>query len=133
MQLNPNGLDPEGLARATDGTFWVGDEYSPSVAQIAPDGKVVHRLIPAGMTLLSDTDVRPVLPAIYAKRRLNRGFEGLTISQDGKSLFIALQSPLDFPTKGIGRASRNIRLLVVDTQELIPIAEYVYLTLLVRS
>jgi hypothetical protein len=126
LQLNPNGLDSEALARATDGTFWVGDEYSPSVAQIAPDGKVMHRLIPTGMTLSSDTDVRPVLPAIYAKRRLNRGFEGLTISQDGKSVFAALQSPLDFPTKNIGRASRTIRLLVLDTQKLIPVAEYVY-------
>ncbi len=133
LQLNPNGLDPEGLARATDGTFWVSDEYSPSVAQIAPDGKVLHRLIPAGMTLSSDTDVRPVLPAIYAKRRLNRGFEGLTISQDGKSLFIALQSPLDFPTKRIGRASRTIRLLVVDTQKLMPVAEYVYVAELASS
>lgn len=125
LELNPNGLDPEGLARAPDGTFWVGDEYSPSVAQLTPDGTVVHRLIPLGMTLLADTDVRPVLPAIYAKRQLNRGFEGLTISQDGKSVFIALQSPLDFPTKAIG-PSRMIRLLVVDTQKLMPVAEYVY-------
>lgn len=126
LQLNPNGLDSEALACATDRTFWIGDEYSPSVAQIAPDGKVMHRLIPAGMTLSSDTNVRPVLPPIYAKRRLNRGFEGLTISQDGKSVFVALQSPLDFPTKNIGRASRTIRLLVLDTQKLIPVAEYVY-------
>ncbi len=133
LQLNPNGLDPEGFARATDGTFWVSDEYSPSVAQIAPDGKVVHRLIPDGMTLSADTDVRPVLPAIYAKRRGNRGFEGLTISHDGKSLFIALQSPLDFPTKDIGRASRTIRLLVVDTQKLMPVAEYVYVAELASS
>ncbi len=133
LQLNPNGLDPEGLARATDDTFWIGDEYSPSVAQIALDGKVVHRLIPAGMTLSSDTDVRPVLPAISAKRRLNRGFEGLTISQDGKSLFVALQSPLDFPTKDIGRASRTIRLLVVDTQKLMPVAEYIYVAELASS
>lgn len=32
LQLNPNGLDIEGLARASNGTFWVSDEYSPSVA-----------------------------------------------------------------------------------------------------
>ena len=133
LQLNPNGLDIEGLARASNGTFWVSDEYSPSVAQIAPNGKILHRLIPTGMTLSADTDVRPVLPAIYAKRRLNRGFEGLTISQDGKSLFIALQSPLDFPTKGIGRASRTIRLLVVDIQKLMPVAEYVYVAQLASS
>lgn len=126
LELNPNGLDTEGLARATDGSFWVGDEYSPSVAHIAPGGTLVHRLVPLGMTLATDTDVRPVLPAIYAKRRLNRGFEGLTISQESDRLFVALQSPLDFPTKNIGRASQMIRLLVVDTQKLMPVAEYVY-------
>src|SRR4028119_1004639 len=82
LELNPNGLDIEGLARASDGTFWVCDEYSPSVAHITADGTVVRRLVPEGITLAADTDVRPVLPAIYAKRRLNRGFEGVTISQD---------------------------------------------------
>jgi hypothetical protein len=126
LELNPNGIDTEGLARASDGTFWVCDEYSPSVAHITADGTLVHRLVPEGMTLAADTDVRLVLPAIYAKRRLNRGFEGLTISSDDTRLFIALQSPLDFPTKEIGRASRMMRLLVVDTQKLMPIAEYVY-------
>lgn len=126
LELNPNGLDTEGIARATDGTFWVSDEYSPSIAQIAPDGTVLHRLIPYGTTLQADTNVCAVLPAIYSKRRLNRGFEGLAISQDDSRLFIALQSPLDFPTKNIGRASRMIRLLVVDTQKFMPVAEYVY-------
>lgn len=126
LELNPNGLDIEGLARASDGTFWVCDEYSPSVAHITADGTVVRRLVPEGITLAADTDVRPVLPAIYAKRRLNRGFEGVTISEDGTRLFITLQSPLDFPTKEIGRASRMMRLLVVDTQKLMPVAEYVY-------
>lgn len=133
LPLNPNGLDPEGLARAPDGTFWLGEEYSPSVVQLAANGTVVHRLIPAGITLAADTDVRPVLPAIYAKRRLNRGFEGLTISEDGKNVFVALQSPLDFPSKGIGRASQMVRLLVVDTQQLVPVAEYVYVAELASS
>ncbi|MBV9389839.1 MAG: esterase-like activity of phytase family protein [Chroococcidiopsidaceae cyanobacterium CP_BM_ER_R8_30] len=126
LQLNPNGIDPEGLTRATDGTFWIAEEYSPSVSQVAPDGTLVHRLIPPGMTLAADTDLRPVLPAIYVHRRPNRGFEGLTISQDNSSLFVALQSPLDFPTPNVGRASRMMRLLVVDTHNLKPVAEYVY-------
>ena len=126
LELNPNGLDPEGLARASDGTFWVCDEYSPSVAHITAEGTLVRRLVPEGMTLTADTDVRPVLPAIYAKRRLNRGFEGVTLSSDDTRLFIVLQSPLDFPTKKIGRTSRMMRLLVVDTQKLMPVAEYVY-------
>ncbi|MBD2101848.1 esterase-like activity of phytase family protein [Leptolyngbya sp. FACHB-261] len=126
LALNPNGLDIEGLARAQDGSFWVCDEYSPSLAQIAPNGTVLYRLVPGGLTLTADTDVRAVLPAIYSKRRGNRGFEGLTLSRDGSRIFAVLQSPLDFPTKDIGRASRMIRLLVVDTRSLRPVAEYVY-------
>lgn len=126
LSLNPNGLDIEGVARAPDGTFWVCDEYSPSVVHIAADGTVLHRLIPEGMTLNAETDVRSTLPTLYAKRRLNRGFEGLALTQDGSQLLVALQSPLDFPTKEIGRASRTIRFLVIDPQKLGPIAEYVY-------
>lgn len=126
LNFNPNGLDIEGLTRAKDGTFWVCDEYSPSVAQIKADGTLVKRLVPQGMTLNADAQVNSTLPAIYSKRRQNRGFEGLTLSQDNKRLFVALQSPLDFPEKKIGRASRMIRLLVVNPETAQPVAEYVY-------
>ncbi|MDJ1183333.1 esterase-like activity of phytase family protein [Roseofilum casamattae] len=126
LSLNPNGLDTEGIARSPDGTFWLCDEYSPSVSHIAPNGTMVRRLVPKGVSLDAATDVRQVLPAIYSNRRLNRGFEGIDTNLTGDRLFVALQSPLDFPTKKIGRASQMMRLLVIDTETLQPIAEYVY-------
>jgi hypothetical protein len=126
LPLNPNGLDVEGLAVARDGSFWIADEYRPSLARIAADGTVLTRLIPGGTSLLADTDVRNVLPAIYAKRRLNRGFEGLAMNSTDSLLFAAMESPLEFPDAEVGRASRMVRILVVDAGGAMPVAEHVY-------
>lgn len=126
LEFNPNGLDIEGLTRLPDGTFWLCDEYSPSVVQVDLKGTTVQRLVPAGVNLAADTDVKGSLPAIYSRRRQNRGFEAITSNKDGSKLFIGLQSPLEFPTRAIGRASRMTRILVVDTRSQNPIAEYVY-------
>jgi hypothetical protein len=70
--------------------------------------------------------VAAALPAIYAKREDNRGFEGLAISDDGKTLFAGLQSPLENPGKKAAEKSRNTRILAFDTAKERPTAEYVY-------
>jgi len=98
LNLNPNGLDTEGITRSPDGTFWLCDEYSPSVAHIAANGTMVRRLVPEGVSLNAATDVRQVLPAIYTNRRLNRGFEGLDLNLTGDRLFIAQQQGEKPPT-----------------------------------
>jgi len=126
LPLNPNGLDVEGLAVARDGSFWIADEYRPSLARITGDGTVQVRLIPRGVTLPADSDVRPVLPAIYAQRRLNRGFEGVALNSADSLLFAVMESPLDFPAAAVGRASHMVRILVVDALRWIPVAEHVY-------
>ena len=126
LEFNPNGLDLEGLTRLPDGTFWLCEEYSPSVIHVDRSGTTVQRLVPAGLSLDADTEVKGTLPAIYGRRRQNRGFEALTTNKDGSKLFIGLQSPLEFPTRAIGRASRMTRILVVDPRSQLPTAEYVY-------
>ena len=126
LEFNPNGLDLEGLTRLPDGTFWLCEEYSPSVIHVDRNGTTVQRLVPAGLSLDADTEVKGTLPAIYGRRRQNRGFEALTTNEDGSKLFIGLQSPLEFPTRAIGRASRMTRILVVDPRSQLPTAEYVY-------
>ena len=126
LEFNPNGLDLEGLTRLPDGTFWLCEEYSPSVIHVDRNGTTVQRLVPAGLSLDADTEVKGTLPAIYGRRRQNRGFEALTTNKDGSKLFIGLQSPLEFPTRAIGRASRMTRILVVDPRSQLPTAEYVY-------
>ena len=49
LPLDPNGLDTEGLVRLKDGTFWIGEEYGPSLVHVAADGKIIERLVPAGL------------------------------------------------------------------------------------
>lgn len=128
LSLNPNGLDSEGLVQTTQGDFWVADEYSPSLVHIAADGKVIKRYVPAGLELSgTDYPVAATLPAIFTMRKGNRGFEGLTISPDEKTLYIVLQSPLSNPDKKAGDASRATRILAFDIASENVTAEYAYI------
>jgi hypothetical protein len=88
---------------------------------------VLKRYIPEGLKL-EDTDypVANALPAIYGKRKINRGFEGLALSDDEKTLYIVLQSPLLNPDRKTGDASRNTRVLVFDIASEKVTAEYAY-------
>ncbi|MGH7765847.1 MAG: esterase-like activity of phytase family protein [Candidatus Binatia bacterium] len=127
LSFNPNGLDSEGLVQTATGEFWVAEEYGPSLLKIDRTGKVMKRYIPEGVKLEgADYAVMPVLPAIYGKRKINRGFEGLALSDDQKILYIALQSPLSNPDKKTGDASRNTRILAFDIPSEKVVAEYFY-------
>jgi hypothetical protein len=127
LPFNPSGLDTEGLVRTTAGDFWIAEEYSPSLLHVDRTGKVLKRYIPAGLKLEgTDYPVAAVLPAIYTKRKINRGFEGLALSRDQQTLYAALQSPLLNPDKKIGEKSRNTRLIVFDIPSEKVTAEYVF-------
>lgn len=127
LPYNPNGLDTEGLVRSRSGEFWVVEEYGPSIVHVAKDGKVIKRYVPADSKLAgTDYPLAKVLPAIYNKRKTNRGFEGVALSRDEKLLYIVLQSPLANPDRKIGDASRNTRVLVFDIGAEKVAAEYVY-------
>jgi hypothetical protein len=127
LPFNVNGLDTEGLVVTADGDFWLAEEYSTSILHVGADGKVITRYTPAGVTLDgADYDVVDSLPAIYADRRSNRGFEGLAISGDGSTLYATLQSPLYLPDAAAGKASRTTRILAFDIASGAPVAEYAY-------
>ena len=49
LPLDPTGMDPEGLAIAPDGTFWVSDEYGPHIVHFAADGRTIERINPFGL------------------------------------------------------------------------------------
>ena len=67
------------------------------------------------------------VPKLYGlKRKLNRGFEGVGLSRNEKTLYIALQSPLVNPDTTIGNDSRNTRILAFDVVSEKVVAEYVY-------
>ena len=127
LRFNVNGLDTEGLVRTTKGEFWLADEYGPSVVRVDKTGRVIKRYVPAGVKLpAADYPVEEAFPAIFGKRKINRGFEGIAISSDEKTLYAVLQSPLHNPDRKTGDASRNTRIVVFDAEKGKAVAEYAY-------
>lgn len=127
LDYNPNGLDTEGLVRTSNGDFWIADEYSPSLVHINAKGNVIARYVPKGLKLTgADYPVIEALPAAYTLRKGNRGFEGLSITEDGKTIFIVLQSPLSAPDKKVGDRSRTTRIVKFDVATAKVTGEYAY-------
>lgn len=100
------GINPAGLVALADGTFWVADEYGPSLVHFDATGKMLERITPTG--------TGKVLPKVLARRRTERGLTGLTLTPDGKTLVAVLESPLANPTRQATSTSRTVRLVAFD-------------------
>src|SRR3546814_524095 len=46
IEPSPNGIDPGGLAVAPDGSFWVSEEYGPSLIHFSSGGQLQEKLHP---------------------------------------------------------------------------------------
>ncbi|MEU1181848.1 esterase-like activity of phytase family protein [Streptomyces sp. NPDC005820] len=126
LSYNPNGLDTEGIVRAADGSFWLADEYGPSLVHVSARGKVLTRYVPEGLNLAgADYPVVEALPSVLLHRKINRGFEGLA-QLPGGDLVLAVQSPLSLPDTDAGEASRTTRLLRFSPKKNAVTAEYAY-------
>ncbi|HEY6758940.1 MAG TPA: esterase-like activity of phytase family protein [Baekduia sp.] len=140
---DPYGLDTEGIAvDPRDGSFWLGDEYRPSLIHVAPDGTLLNRIVPQGTANIaadstdpakfaaSDNSILPTddaLPRAFSYRKQNRGMEGATLSPDGKTLFGMLQSSIEPPAgKGDARTLRIVRFDVSDPAHPQLTGEFIY-------
>lgn len=126
---DPSGVDSEGVAALADGGFWVGDEYGPSLLRVGADGVVAARWVPAGGEEPFAGARYPVvgaLPAIAARRRLNRGFEAIALSPDERWLHLAFQSPLSHPDDDAHERARHVRLWRLDAETGAVAAEWLY-------
>lgn len=113
-----NSFDPEGVVRLNNGQFLVADEYGPSIYRFSRDGRFLGaftqpaNLLPKAGTTPNFTDGRSI---ITSGRQDNRGYEGLTISPDGRTAWGILQAPLVNEGAGSdGRRSRNLRIVQFD-------------------
>ncbi|NBA85176.1 esterase-like activity of phytase family protein [Emticicia sp. CRIBPO] len=106
--LSPSvdGLDSEGMAMAADGSFWISDEYGPHLIHFDKTGKTIEKINPFSSGRK--------LPLVLAKRRPNRGMEGLTITPDGKTLVGIMQFPLYNPSSAAVANSLVIRIVTFD-------------------
>lgn len=101
------GLDSEGLALAGDGTFWVSDEYGPYILHFDGEGRLLEEYSPFDGSL----------PAVLARRRPNRGMEGLAYDAETGMLFGIMQSPLYHPDASTKDVSRWCRIVALDPSD----------------
>ena len=106
---NADGIDSEGLVLAADGSFWISDEYGPHILHVDATGKTIERINPFGTGTGGRT-----LPKVLAKRRPNRGMEGLTITPDGKTLVGLMQSPMYNPSSAAVSGSTVLRVVTFE-------------------
>lgn len=89
LPFDDYGLDSESIVAANDGTFWVSDEYGPHIVHYSADGIELERISPTNV----NTGGRKI-PAVFEKRKANKGMEGLCITPDQKTLVGIMQSTL---------------------------------------
>lgn len=115
--------------------FAVSDEYFPQIALFDSEtGNLVRRYVPTGTDFSGVTypqgrgDVSTytlaTLPAVYANRLLNRGFEGMAFNSKDGLLYAFVQSALQ--PSGY-KNSEFIRILAIDPATGTPKAEYLHL------
>ena len=114
LPFNNDGLDTEALVKLSDGSFWLADEYAPSLVRVDATGQVIERVVPESIAAdlaSANYPVQGLLPDVYKHRKLNRGIESIAVSPDEKFLYFIMQSPLAFPNGDAYKNSRNVRLM----------------------
>ncbi len=134
-------IDAEGLVRLADGTFYVSDEYGPYIYRFSADGRLLSAIRPpaalipqrGGADSFASNNPAPGQPAPSpldptVGRQNNQGFEGLSLSPDGRTLFALLQSATrqDGGTGGASTTRRNTRLLAYDLTGTAPVLRGAY-------
>jgi alkaline phosphatase len=118
LAFNPAGLDTEALQLLPNGDFLISEEYGPSVAIVSANGQVLVRYVPMGKTYAgANYPVKAILPTIYKERRSNRGFENISVTPDGKTAYVTLQSPMGNAKDKDYEKSRLVRVLRLDISQ----------------
>jgi len=94
-QLTGADLDPESFRRVSDGTFWIGEEFNPSLLHFSAEGMLLAP--PFKLTGLNSVDNPSNEPANLPR---SRGFEGMAISPDGLWLYPMLEGALENMPEG---------------------------------
>jgi hypothetical protein len=119
LAFDPDGVNPSALVKLSNDTFWLAEEYAPSLVHIAANGRILERIVPIEMRIslaAANYDVIESLPAILRKRPLNRGIESLAISPDEQFLYFIMESPLANPDDSAFQNS-HVRLFKISLQQ----------------
>ncbi|KAK2808911.1 hypothetical protein FQN49_008664 [Arthroderma sp. PD_2] len=122
-------MDSEGIVIGKDGSFWISDEYGPYVYKFSREGRMLQAIQPPDAYIPrrnGHVSFSAASPPIYdpdrktdpedpeTGRNNNQGFEGMTISRDGKTLYILIQSALNNDGGPKKRYRKQARMLEYD-------------------
>jgi len=114
-------LDAESLQFTRNGGFYIGDEYAANVYYFDPRGRLRGVIRPPA-AVAPRRDGWPYFGSLQAPdtgRRNNQGVEGVSLSPDGRTLFVTLQSAL-VQDSATGNAAGRVatRILVYDVSDM---------------
>lgn len=104
LPFDINGADTEGLVKDKKGSFWIVDEYYPSIIKLDKNLKIVKRFAPKNSEILNQ-NITYNLPSIFNDIKRNNGFESIAYDKKER-IYIFTQSNLK---KGL-----NIKILVFN-------------------
>jgi hypothetical protein len=124
-------IDSEGLVLNRDGSFFVSDEYGPYIYRFSAQGRMLGAIRPPdafiprrnGQDNFSSNNPGPGASAPVpanpeAGRQNNQGFEGLTLTPDGKYLVAILQSATRQDGGDAPETRDHTRMLTYDVSRL---------------
>jgi hypothetical protein len=110
-------IDAESLQFTRGGGFYVGDEYAANVYYFDKNGRLLGVIKPPA-AIAPRSNGKPDFGSLKAPetgRRNNQGVEGMSLSPDGRTLFVAQQSALIQDSATGNAAGRtDIRVLAYD-------------------
>lgn len=131
-------FDGEALSFLKDGSFYVGDEYGANIYYFGKDGKMRGVIQAPPSSRSKNAAGEPIFgvnPGDEAAlnttgRRPNQGFEGVSVSPDGKTLIAVMQSAdLQDSTASGNQNRNNTRIFIYDIAKArtpsAPVHEYV--------
>ncbi|KID93094.1 outer membrane autotransporter [Metarhizium guizhouense ARSEF 977] len=125
-------LDPEALVLAKDGGFWISDEYGPYIYKFDRNGRMTAAVAPPNALLPlrngtvsfssnnppANHSTKKTIPSNPTQgRQNNQGFEGMTASPDGQTLWVLLQSAAVQDGGSSSTTRRYTRLLQYSTKD----------------
>lgn len=123
-------LDPEAVVRLSDGSMMISDEYGPYIYHYSAEGKMLSATQPPkaflpmrkGELNFSSNNVgeggkKPDPKDPDTGRQNNQGFEGLSLTPDGKFLIALLQSATRQDGGDSSSTRMNTRALVYDASD----------------
>ncbi|MDP9796061.1 hypothetical protein J2S43_004573 [Catenuloplanes nepalensis] len=100
-------FDPESIARAADGGYWIGEEFGPYLLHVDRAGRLLAPPVPMPGVTAPETADRA---GVKANLDTSNGIEGLAASPDGRFLYPLLEGPV------AGDGARDLRFSEFDTR-----------------